>query len=169
MAFACGLVAEKRWQDFEKKMETIGQGRQRLDSVRISVSDEQAVKQLGLGELKNGASLIELLRRPDISVRDLLFLDEVLAGLDGVVLDQLEIETKYEGYIKRQLEQVERFRKTENVLIPEGFDYLKASGLSTEVREKLNRVKPRTLGQAVRIPGVTPAAISILSVLLRRG
>jgi tRNA uridine 5-carboxymethylaminomethyl modification enzyme len=169
MAFSCGLVTENRRQDFEKKMEAIEQGRQRLGSVRISGSNEQAVKQLGLEELKNGVSLIELLRRPDISVRDLLFLDEALAGFEDVVLDQLEIETKYEGYIDRQLEQVERFRKTENVVIPENFDYLKARGLSTEVREKLNKVKPRTLGQAIRIPGVTPAAISILSVFLRRG
>ncbi|MEJ2201837.1 MAG: tRNA uridine-5-carboxymethylaminomethyl(34) synthesis enzyme MnmG, partial [Desulfuromonadaceae bacterium] len=84
-------------------------------------------------------------------------------------LNQLEIETKYAGYIQRQLDQVERFRKTENVAIPEQFDYAKVQGLSTEVREKLARIRPRTLGQAIRIPGVTPAAIAILSVMLRRG
>lgn len=169
MGFACGLVPEERWRYFAKKMDAVVKGRKRLEGVRVSGSDVVAVERLGLGELKNGASLVELLRRPDISVADLLFLDANLADLEGVVLEQLEIETKYEGYIKRQLEQVDRFRKTENVFIPEDFDYLKVNGFSTEVRDKLQKIRPQTLGQAARIPGVTPAAVAILSVLLRRG
>jgi tRNA uridine 5-carboxymethylaminomethyl modification enzyme len=80
----------------------------------------------------------------------------------------LETEVKYAGYIIRQKEQVERFLRLENLVIPEGFDYDAVNGLSAEVHEKLKRVAPRTLGQAGRIPGVTPAAIAILAVLLRR-
>ena len=113
--------------------------------------------------------MLELLRRPEFSISDLLFLDETLSGMDEEVLEQLEVATKYEGYIKRQMEQVERFRRTESVVIPAGFNYDNVSGFSAEVQEKLKKISPRTLGQAARIPGVTPAAIAILSVLLRRG
>ena len=81
---------------------------------------------------------------------------------------ELETEVKYEGYIKRQLEQVERFQRLEGLAIPGDFDYDGVSGLSAEVREKLKEVRPRTIGQAQRIPGVTPAAISILAVMLKR-
>ena len=81
---------------------------------------------------------------------------------------ELETEVKYAGYIKRQYEQVERFRRLENLAIPVGFDYDAVNGLSAEVREKLKQVVPRTLGQAERIPGVTPAAIAILAVILKR-
>ncbi|MEZ4485916.1 MAG: tRNA uridine-5-carboxymethylaminomethyl(34) synthesis enzyme MnmG, partial [Syntrophotaleaceae bacterium] len=91
-----------------------------------------------------------------------------LAGLPIEVQEQLEIAIKYEGYIQRQVEQVERFKKAESMLIPDGFDYLALTALSAEVREKLERIRPQSLGQAARIPGVTPAAVSILAVMLRR-
>jgi tRNA uridine 5-carboxymethylaminomethyl modification enzyme len=126
------------------------------------------LSQLGLGELKNGASMEELLRRPEVTIDALLFLDPELSGLPPEVLDQLEIGIKYAGYIERQLEQVERFRRTEEAAIPAAFDYDAVSGFSIEVRDKLKRVRPLTLGQAARIPGVTPAAIGILAVHLRR-
>lgn len=167
--YAVGLVPEGRWRKYEAKMESIDGGESCLRNVRVLGGDHEAIERLGLGDLKNGASLSELLRRPEIEIRDLLFLDEFLSGLDSEVLDQLEIATKYQGYIKRQLDQVERFQRTESVMIPEGFVYEKLSGLSIEVQEKLQKVRPQTLGQAARIPGVTPAAIAILSVLLRRG
>jgi tRNA uridine 5-carboxymethylaminomethyl modification enzyme len=167
--YGVGLVGGIRWQQFEAKMENLSRGNQRLQGVRVSGSDQQAIERLKLGELKNGASLLELLRRPEFSISDLLFLDEILSGMDREVLEQLQVATKYEGYIKRQMEQVERFRRTESVVIPVGFNYDQVSGFSAEVQEKLKKVCPRTLGQAARIPGVTPAAIAILSVLLRRG
>ena len=90
---------------------------------RLAPSDKSALARLGLGELKNGASLEELLRRPEITIDNLLFLDAELAALDVEVLEQLEIGCKYAGYIERQLEQVERFRRTEEVAIPADFDY----------------------------------------------
>ncbi|MBW2452062.1 MAG: tRNA uridine-5-carboxymethylaminomethyl(34) synthesis enzyme MnmG [Deltaproteobacteria bacterium] len=163
-----GLLAEERWQRFCDKTTTLNSGFSWLESTRIGPRDKTALVRLGLGELKNGASLEELLRRPEIGIRDLAFADERLKGLSDELLDELETQVKYAGYIKRQQEQVERFRRLENLVIPPGFDYEKVSGLSAEVREKLKRGTPRTLGQAGRIPGVTPAAIAILAVLLRR-
>ena len=97
-----------------------------------------------------------------------LFSMPKLAGLPEEVRSELETEVKYAGYIRRQQEQVERFQRLEDLVIPVGFAYDAVSGLSAEVREKLKQVAPRTLGQAGRIPGVTPAAIAILAVLLRR-
>jgi len=163
-----GLVSAERWQGFVAKMEQVGRGQQRLQQIRVAPSDRETVERLGLGELKNGASLEELLRRPEIGIDALAGLDGELAALDPEVREQLEIGVKYAGYIERQLEQVERFRRTEEIAIPEAFDYDGVGGLSVEVREKLKRVRPLSLGQAARIPGVTPAAISILAVLLRR-
>ena len=165
---AAGLIDDKRWDEYSAKLEQIDAGGERLRQVRIGPSDRTAISRLGLPELKNGASLEELLRRPEITIADLLFLDDELASLPAGVHEQLEIAVKYAGYIERQKEQVGRFRKTEQIKIPDGFDYTGVASLSSEVREKLVAAQPQTLGQASRIPGVTPAAIAVLSVLLRR-
>jgi tRNA uridine 5-carboxymethylaminomethyl modification enzyme len=168
IGYRLGLVTQERWMQYDDKMGRLGRGRERLRQVRLAPSDRPALSQLGLGELKNGASLEALLRRPEITIDALLFLNPELSGLPPEVLEQLEIGIKYAGYIERQLEQVERFRRTEEVAIPVAFDYDAVSGFSNEVRDKLKRVRPITLGQAARIPGVTPAAIGILAVQLRR-
>jgi len=165
---AAGLVNDDRWQRYTVKLEQIEAGYGYLRSQRVGPSDKEAMQRLKLTELKNGATLEELLRRPEVGINDLLFLNNELASLAPEVHEQLEISVQYEGYIQRQLEQVERFRKLEQVKIPDTFDYSEISGLSSEVREKLLAARPQTLGQASRIPGVTPAAIAILSVLLRR-
>lgn len=164
-----GLITEERWRVFNEKMERLARGESLLQELRVTPADREAITCLDLGELKNGAAFSELLRRPEITIQSLARLDNELAGLPGDVLEQLEVSTKYAGYIRRQEEEVERFRKTESVTIPEDFDYLKMPGITAEVREKLHRGRPRTLGQAGRIPGITPAAIAILSVWLRRG
>ncbi len=163
-----GLVSETRWAAFTRKGEEIERGRKILGQQRIAPGEKEKIKRLGVETLKNGVSLEELLRRPEITLADLLFLDEDLAGISGQAREQLEISTKYAGYIERQREQVERFRRTEDVRVPENFDFGAVPGLSSEVREKLQKVQPRSLGQASRISGVTPAAIAILAVLLRR-
>lgn len=168
LGYRLGLVSALRWEHFENKMEKLGLGKERLRQVRLSPSDRPALSRLGFPELKNGASLEELLRRPEISMENLVFLDKELAELPVEVLEQLEIGVKYAGYVNRQLEQVARFRRTEEVAIPAEFDYDAVSGFSLEVRDKLKQVRPLSLGQAARIPGITPAAIGILSVLLRR-
>ena len=163
-----GLVSAERWQRFSEKLEALGCGYERLRAVRISPGSLDVITRLGLQDLKNGASLEELLRRPEVFIEDLLFLDPELASLPLDVRNELETEVKYAGYIGRQKEQVARFLRLEDLVIPEDFDYDGVNGLSAEVHEKLKRVAPRTLGQAGRIPGVTPAAIAILAVLLRR-
>ncbi len=163
-----GLIGDERWQRYQEKLAQINSGYETLRCHRIGSSQTEVTDRLNLGQLKNGATLEELLRRPEIGIDDLLFIDEGLASLAPPVHEQLEISIKYEGYIQRQLEQVERFRKVEQVKIPDDFVYNGISGLSSEVQEKLANARPHTLGQASRIPGVTPAAIAILSVLLRR-
>ena len=168
LAWQAGLLGEERWQRHQEKIKGLQLGQERLRAVRIGPGDPEALKRLKLKDLKNGATIEELLRRNEYGIDDLLFLDQELAGLDLAVLEQLEISVKYAGYIQRQQEQIERFRRLEELMIPSDFDYIGVSGLSTEVQEKLDVGRPRTLGQASRIPGVTPAAIAVLSVLLRR-
>lgn len=127
-----------------------------------------SLNSLGTAPLKNQCSLAQLLRRPEVSLQQLRGLapDMPAASLDATV--QVELGIKYEGYVDRQIEIVQRFQKMENVRLAEDFDYSAISGLSREVREKLSRIKPRSLGQASRISGITPAAISLLSVHLTR-
>ncbi len=163
-----GLIPEQRWRHFNDKMAALARGDELLKKVRVGGSDTEALERLQLGSLRSGASLEELLRRPEITMADLLFLDPALADLAPAVREQLEIAVKYEGYIRRQEEEIARFRRIEEQAIPANFSYDSPAGLSAEVRDKLNRVRPLNLGQAARIPGVTPAAIAILSVLLRR-
>jgi tRNA uridine 5-carboxymethylaminomethyl modification enzyme len=163
-----GLLSDARWENFSRKLASLEHGNRRLQEVRVAPGNHEALERLGLQDLKNGASLEELLRRPEITLDALEFLDPELAGLSKEVRDELETGIKYAGYIRRQQEQVERFRRLEGLGIPADFDFEAVPGLSAEVREKLKLVAPRTLGQAGRIPGVTPAAIAILAVLLRR-
>ncbi len=163
-----GLLTDERWQRFSSKLADLERGNHCLKTKRISPGNHEALARLGLQGLKNGASLEELLRRPEIGIDDLDFLDEELASFSQEVRSELETEVKYAGYIRRQQEQVERFRRLESLEIPDGFDYDAVNGFSAEVREKLKQVVPRTLGQAGRIPGVTPAAVAILTVFLRR-
>jgi tRNA uridine 5-carboxymethylaminomethyl modification enzyme len=168
LGYKVGLLTEARWQRFSAKMTAMERGGERLRQVRVSPGNEEVLRRLHLQGLKNGASLEELLRRPEIGIEDLGFLDEELASLPSEALSELETEVKYAGYIRRQQEQVERFQRLEGLAIPQDFDYDSVHGLSAEVREKLKQVVPRTLGQAGRIPGVTPAAIAVLSVILKR-
>jgi tRNA uridine 5-carboxymethylaminomethyl modification enzyme len=163
-----GLLTDARWERFSAKLVALERGHVCLQRVRISPGNREVLSRLGLQDLKNGASLEELLRRPEIGIDDLSFLDPELTGLSEEVRVELETEVKYAGYIRRQLEQVERFKRQESLVIPRSFDYEAVNGLSAEVLEKLMKVTPRTLGQAGRIPGVTPAAIAILTVFLRR-
>jgi tRNA uridine 5-carboxymethylaminomethyl modification enzyme len=108
------------------------------------------------------------LRRPEISISDIGVFSEEVKLYDTDLALQAEVEIKYAGYIDRQMEMVERFRKIENVSLPEDIDYSDIKGLSREVREKLTRIKPQSLGQASRVAGITPAAISLLSIYLRK-
>jgi tRNA uridine 5-carboxymethylaminomethyl modification enzyme len=118
--------------------------------------------------LRNQTSLAQLLRRPEISFSDLIFFHPELDRVPHSVGLQAEVEIKYCGYVQRQIESVERFKKLEELRIPNDLDYSCVQGLSREVREKLTQIRPRSLGQAARISGMTPAAISLLSVHLKK-
>lgn len=121
----------------------------------------------GIAPIRNTASLVELLRRPNVSY-DILQEMLGLPSLDDEVKKQVEISIFYEGYIKKQMEQVERMEKLENKLLPEGLDYGKITSLRDEAREKLSAIRPRSVGQAGRISGVSPADVSVLLVYLEK-
>jgi tRNA uridine 5-carboxymethylaminomethyl modification enzyme len=121
----------------------------------------------GLDDIQKGTTLEHLLKRSDVCYSDLAELDDVSRETPPAVREQVEIQIKYKGYIDRQLEQVEQSKKLESTIIPAGLDYAAVKSLTTEVREKLSKNRPDTLGQASRIPGVTPAAVSILAIALK--
>lgn len=168
--YKLGLVDEQRWQAFSKKQQQVDNEIKRLQTSRIgpdAISEQEAVRVLGK-PLNKGTSLYDMLRRPEVSYDSLTSLDVAGEKLtDPVAAEQVEIQTKYAGYIKRQLEEIEKHKRYENKPIPQDFDYMKISSLSSEVREKLHKNQPQTIGQASRIPGVTPAAISLLLVFLK--
>lgn len=126
------------------------------------------IESFGSAPIRNQTSLAQLLRRPEISIADIAVFSEEIKQFEPDISLQAEVEIKYAGYIDRQLEMVNRFKRIENVHIPETIDYSEIRGLSREVCEKLTRIKPKSLGQASRISGITPAAISLLSFHLRK-
>ena len=166
-----GLIDDRRWALFETKREAIERERQRLRDYRLKPGDlpQAEAEQLLGGGFSKPASLLELLARPPVSYSDLMSLPDVGPGVDDLkVAEQLEVEAKYAGYIEHQRREIERQQANEAVRLPDAFDYQQVRGLSAEVREKLERHRPATLGQAGRISGVTPAAISLLLIHLKR-
>ncbi|MRR57328.1 MAG: tRNA uridine-5-carboxymethylaminomethyl(34) synthesis enzyme MnmG [Deltaproteobacteria bacterium] len=169
--YAVGLVSEDDYRGFCRKKDLIGEELERLKSSKLlpSEADPAFLEEHGLLDLQNALSYEQLLRRPEFTYQDLEKIDTVSLSLPAAVREQAEIQIKYRGYIDRQLQQIERSSKLEASRIPEEFDYASLQGLTAEVREKLVRFRPDTLGQASRIQGVTPAAISILSVAIKAG
>ncbi|MFO7603996.1 MAG: tRNA uridine-5-carboxymethylaminomethyl(34) synthesis enzyme MnmG, partial [Gammaproteobacteria bacterium] len=166
-----GLVDDARWQRFSQKREAIEKEQQRLQSTWLHPDklDAELQQQLLGKMLSREASLYELLRRPEMDYVKLHQLAGTTAPLIvSEVTEQVEVQAKYSGYIARQQEEIEKQRRQEDKHIPADFAFDQIKGLSTEVSEKLMRVKPATVGQASRIPGVTPAAISILMVYLKK-
>ena len=168
--YKLGLIDRETYETFKAKRTAIEKSLEKLDRTMIKPGPEINGLLEGLGSvpLRQAGSIKDLLRRPEITLADL----EPFAGLDRElapgVKREVQLQVKYEGYINRQSEQVERFRKLESVELPEDMSYTGLAGLSNEVIEKLTRVQPRSLGQASRISGVTPAAISILQIHLRK-
>jgi len=169
IGYSVGLVCDQDYGLFVDKQKSVDQERSRLASTRLSLNNRELewMEQRGLTELQKGTSLEHLLRRPEITFEDLMEFDDVSRETSAVIRDQVEIQIKYQGYIERQLEQIERSGKLENTRIPAEIDFSAINGLTTEVREKLGKIRPGTLGQASRIPGITPAAISVLSIALK--
>ncbi len=144
----------------------------RLKTVLVPSSEEvnrRLVEVCESSAIKEPVRAFELLRRPEVSYAAVLEMANLQPVLDLDQAAELEIEVKYEGYVKRQAEAIERFKRLEDTMIPEWIDFHGVSGLSTEVRERLSKVRPRSLGQAARMPGITPAAVSILAIHLRGG
>ena len=166
-----GLVDDERWARFNQKLETIERERQRLKSQWVSPASEHApiVNAQLTAPLSREASGEDLLRRPEMTYEQLVQLTPFAPGLeDKQAAEQVEIQVKYEGYIARQQDEIEKQQRNENTILPATLDYRQVNGLSNEVIAKLNDHKPSSIGQASRISGITPAAISILLVWLKK-
>ena len=165
-----GLVDDAAFAAFEQKLHGINEGMALLNRTILTPTAEINERLLALGstELKQPASLADLLRRPEIDFDDLARVTGAEIAIAEAVREPVRLEVKYEGYIRRQLEQVERFKRLEEVRLPEDMTYKGLAGLSNEAVEKLARVRPLSLGQASRISGITPAAISVLQVHLKK-
>jgi tRNA uridine 5-carboxymethylaminomethyl modification enzyme len=178
---ALGLVDDARWSFFESKRDAIDAETQRLDAAVVhphALTEARALELLG-APLTREAHAFDLLRRPEVSYRSLTAIDAVaqpdwmrIAEVDERLLEQVQLQVevlaKYTGYIDRQQEEIERHRRHEETRLPDAIDYAQVRGLSTEVRQRLSQARPQTIGQAARVPGVTPAAISLLLVHLKR-
>src|SRR5262245_26550043 len=170
LGYRLGLAREADFLRAEKKRGSVDYLVERLNNERINPGNEvnSRLENLQSAPLRNHCSLAQLLRRPEMTFEHLKFFSSNLASIPISVALQAEVAVKYSGYIQRQLEAVARFRKMEDARLPEDFDYASVPGLSREVREKLTLIRPRSLGQAYRISGVTPAAISVLSIHLKK-
>ena len=165
-----GLVSDELYEKFEQKRDAIEGLLALLSDVRLNPKPEvnRTLEGLGLGQINQPARLTDLLKRPGIELKALANFDGRILSFDREVTEQASILIKYDGYIKRQMEQVERSKHREDAKIPDDFDYQAIPGLSNEVKEKLARIRPISLGQASRVSGITPAAISIIQVYLKR-
>jgi len=165
-----GLVSDEEYEQTLLKMKQIREEIGRLQKVNIGVSPEvqKFLEVHGSTLLKSGITLAELVKRPELDYEKLAVLDKERPELAADVREQVNIEIKYEGYIKRQMQQVEQFKKLEGKVLPESFDYAQVKSLRREAVQKLNQVQPATVGQASRISGVSPADISVLLVHLEQ-
>ncbi|HEB27260.1 MAG TPA: tRNA uridine-5-carboxymethylaminomethyl(34) synthesis enzyme MnmG [Porticoccus sp.] len=168
-----GLVDDHRWKVFSEKREAVEQEQQRLKGCWVQPASDQAK----IVEQKTGSapgreySLLDLLKRPELGYSDIVELDAVNGVVVGVaedVAEQVEIDAKYAGYIDRQQDEIDKMRRQEKTAIPVGFDYDVVNGLSNEVKQKLKEARPETLARASRIQGITPAALSLLLVYLKK-
>jgi tRNA uridine 5-carboxymethylaminomethyl modification enzyme len=165
-----GLLPEERYRRVLAKREGIDAFRRRLEETRVSAGHPliASVEEAGGAPLRPGTTYAEALRRPEVTGAMLLACDPDLRAATPEVVGQAELSVKYDGYIRRQEEEAGKLRKYEGMIFPPGFPFETVRGLSAEVRDKLVRVRPASLGQAQRIPGVTPAAVALLLVHLKR-
>ena len=171
--YKIGLVGEEQWRMFNEKREAIEREIQRLKTTWYTpqkLAEEEQLRVFGQ-KLSREANLHDLLRRPNLDYAALMTLEGAMPSenLSAEVIEQVEIQVKYQGYIDRQNEEIDSRRDIETLKLPDDIDYSKVKGLSAEVQQKLNQHKPETVGQASRISGVTPAAVALLMVHLKRG
>jgi tRNA uridine 5-carboxymethylaminomethyl modification enzyme len=165
-----GVVGDARWDAFNRKRDAIGREQERLRSTWVSptsVNADVAARILG-APLEREYSLMDLLKRPEVGYASLGELAGAVPAVDRVVAAQVEIQAKYQGYVARQREEIERHERYESLPLPRDLDYGEVRGLSIEVQQKLNQHRPETIGQASRVSGITPAAISLLLVHMKR-
>jgi tRNA uridine 5-carboxymethylaminomethyl modification enzyme len=164
-----GLINRDQFSTFTRRKKEIEKELKRIKSVRVKPGAVNPVLEtLGTSPVKEDTSLYQLLKRPEVTYADIAAVSPSGNGISSDVINQVEIQAKYKGYIRRQIEQAEKFKKIEGKIIPEGFTYRGINGLSTEIVEKLEEVRPLNLGQAGRIPGVTPAAIALLMIAVEK-
>lgn len=166
-----GLIDEPRWVFFEKKREAILKEQQRLASLWIKKTEHPPEKLQALSgeKFQRDAKAADVLARPQVTYKDLMKLEGIGPGLENEgEAEQVEIQAKYAGYIERQKDEIHRQKQNESIRLPDSFDFDNVKGLSNEVREKLINTRPETIGQAARIPGVTPAAVSLLLIHLKK-
>ncbi len=170
LGYQIGLVSRGLYERFQEKREAIERLLALLSDVRLNPRPDvnRMLEGLDLGSINQPATLKDLLRRPGADLSNIAKLDNRILSFDSEVTEQATIFVKYDGYIRRQMEQVERLRRLEGTHIPDDFDYWKTPGLSNEVKEKLSRIHPISLGQASRISGITPAAVSIVQIYLKK-
>lgn len=170
IGYRIGLISEKRYNEFKNKKEMIEEEINRLKKTTIKPTDEvnQLLRKFNSSSIDTGVKLADLLKRTEITYEILQPIDIEREDLPNEVIEEVEIQIKYEGYIKLQEEQVEKFKKLENKVIPEKIRYDEIKGLRLEARQKLDKVKPISVGQASRISGVSPADISVLLVYLEQ-
>ena len=168
--YKLGLVTDAAYERLTRKKKTIDDEMKRLKETQVyptnSVND--TLQQQGSSPLRTVSTLHGLMKRPELSYRDICLFDSCPADLSDDIIKQIEIQVKYQGYIDRQYQQVEQFKKLEGIVIPPDIQYEEIQGLSREVREKLVKIRPHTLGQTSRISGITPAALSILMIYLKK-
>jgi tRNA uridine 5-carboxymethylaminomethyl modification enzyme len=171
IGYNIGLISEERYQRFNQKKEAIRLEKGRLQQfiIKPSVNVQQLIKEAGGSELKDGIRAADLIKRPEMTYEHIRQIAPSDIEVDDVVAEQVEIQIKYEGYIEKSLQQVERMKKMENKKVPENIDYDAISGLANEARQKLKEVRPLSVGQASRVSGVNPADISILLIYLEQG
>ena len=165
-----GLVGESRWRAYCEKQEAVERLSNRLQSAWVRPNTDQAdgLKALTGKSLSREKRAAELLKMPEVKLRDLVSICDLQDDFDAQVMEQVEIHAKYAGYVDRQKDEIERARKQQDKIIPAEMDFSNVSGLSSEIRQKLNDQQPETIGQASRIPGMTPAAVSLLLVHLKK-
>ncbi len=168
IGYEIGLISEERWQRYLHKQEQIRKERARIEKLTFGPSEamNRMLEERGTAPMETGAHAADLIRRPQITYQDLAPFDLERPELPDEVTEQVEIQIKYEGYIQKQLMQVEQMRRLESRKLPETMDYTQVRGLRLEAIEKLQRVRPHSIGQASRISGVSPADISVLLIYL---
>ncbi len=168
--YKIGLVSEERYKRYINKKELVANELKRLETTKITPTKEvsEFLENMATAPLTKPISLLELIRRPEITYRNISQLDNDRVELSEEVINYVETAIKYEGYIQKQLKQIEQFKKLEDRRIPEDIEYEKISGLRIEARQKLSKIKPNSIGQASRISGVSPADINVLLIYLEQ-